>query len=66
MRETMHGGRRRLTDEERRQALAALDCAHRLQVELRARYGTLDPPSEELLNEARDERSAQLERVDEP
>ncbi|MBV9281260.1 MAG: hypothetical protein JOZ41_14365 [Chloroflexi bacterium] len=66
MSETMHGGRRRLTDEERRQALAALEGAHRLQVELRARYGTMGPRSEELLNEARDERWAQRERADEP
>jgi excisionase family DNA binding protein len=51
----------RLTPEERRRGLAALDEAERLQRAILARRsGKPFPPSWEALNELRDERSRQL------
>lgn len=51
----------RPTPEQRRQTLEAVAQARRLQAELlERRGGKLFPPSWELLNEARDERTRQL------
>ena len=51
----------RLTPDQRRRSLAAVEAAKRLQHELLAeRGGKPFSPSWELLNEARDERSRQL------
>ena len=51
---------RRLTPEEQRQALEAMDALQQLAKEIAARYGPFTPPSWVLLNEARDERTRQL------
>ena len=52
---------RPLTDEERDRALAALEALARLRAQmLEERGGVLFPPSEDLIREAREERSRQL------
>lgn len=55
---------RRLTPEEQRPGLAAIEAAERLQAELLARRGgKLFSPSWELLNESCDERTRQLDEA---
>lgn len=62
MHQIEHGVSPKLTPEQQRQGFAALEAARKLQAELLAeRGGELFPPSWELINELRDERSRQLE-----
>ena len=51
---------RPLTPQERERGLQALEELRRMRDEIAAKYGTLTPASWELLNEARDERTAEL------
>lgn len=51
---------RPLTPQERERGLQALEALRRMRDEIAAKYGTLTPASWELLNEARDERTAEL------
>jgi excisionase family DNA binding protein len=61
MKEIEHGVSSRLTPEQQRQGLAALEAARNLQAELLAeRGGELFPSSWELINELRDERGRHL------
>lgn len=51
-----------LTPEERRHALAAMDAAEELARQIAARYGgePFTPPSEDIINEMREERTREL------
>lgn len=61
MREVERTSARRLTEEEKREVLAAIERGKRERAELAAKYRDVPVPSSlELLDEAREERTRQL------